>query len=123
MDFMSDNLYNGRRFRVFNVLESYGKDYFGFEVDTSINGNRVCSVLEHIVWLKGMQEMITVDNGSEFIGKALDAWVHRHGVKLWCSIDQDNPLCVNINVASIEETSHGIFKSSQGRYFKESFAS
>ncbi len=32
-------------------------------------------------------------------------------------------LCVNIDVASIEETSHGIFKSSQGRYFKESFAS
>jgi putative transposase len=46
MDFMSDNLYNGRRFRVLNVLDSYSRDFLGFEVDTSINGNRVCSVLE-----------------------------------------------------------------------------
>jgi putative transposase len=82
MDFMSDNLYNGRRFRVLNVLDSYNKDYLGCEVDTSINGNRVCNVLERIVWLKGMPEMITVDNGPEFIGKALDAWAHRYGVKL-----------------------------------------
>ena len=82
MDFMSDNLYNGRRFRVLNVLDSYSRDYVGFEVDTSINGNRVCGVLERIAWFKGMPEMITVDNGPEFIGKALDAWAHRHGVKL-----------------------------------------
>ena len=82
MDFLSDNLYNGRRFRVFNVLDSYSKDYLGYEVDTSINGQRVCNVLERIAWLKGMPEMITVDNGPEFIGKALDAWAHRHNVKL-----------------------------------------
>ena len=79
---MSDNLYNGRRFRVLNVLDSYNKDYLGFEVDTSINGKRVCSVLERIVWLKGMPEMITVDNGHEFIGQALDGWANLHGVKL-----------------------------------------
>jgi len=82
MDFMSDNLYNGRRFRVLNVLDSYSRDYLGFEVDTSINGKRVCSVLERIAWFKGLPELITVDNGPEFIGKALEAWAHRHGVKL-----------------------------------------
>jgi putative transposase len=36
----------------------------------SINGHRVCSVPKRIAWLKGMPEMFTVDNGSEFIGKA-----------------------------------------------------
>jgi len=82
VDFMSDNLYNGRPFRVLNVLDSYSRDYLGYEVDTSINGQRVCSVLEMIAWLKGMPEMITVDNDPEFIGKTLDAWDHRHGVKL-----------------------------------------
>ena len=60
----------------------WGLDYLGFEVDTSINSNRVCCVLERIVWFKGMPEMITVDNCHEFIGKSLDAWAHRHGVKL-----------------------------------------
>ena len=41
----------------------------------------------------------------------------------YCARTVKGSLCVNIVVASIEETSHGIFKSSQGRYFKESFAS
>lgn len=82
MDFMSDNLYNGRRFRVLNVVDSYSRDYLGFEVDTSITGKRVCGVLDRLVWFNGMPEMITVDNGPEFIGKALDAWSYRHKVKL-----------------------------------------
>lgn len=82
MDFMSDNLYNGRRFRVLNVLDSYSRDYLGFEVNTSINGTRVCAVLDRLVWFKGKPEMITVDNGPEFIGKALDAWAHDQQVKL-----------------------------------------
>ena len=73
MDFMSDNLSNGRRFRVLNVLDSYSRDYLGYEVDTSINGQRICSVFERIAWLKDMPEMITVDKGPEFIDKALDA--------------------------------------------------
>ena len=78
---MSDNLSNGRRFRILNVLDSYSRDYLGVEVDTSINGKRVCNVLERITWFKGLPEVSTVDNGPEFIGKALDAWGHRHGVK------------------------------------------
>lgn len=72
MNFMSDNLYNGRRFLVLNVPDSYSRDYLGFEVDTSINDNsRVCCVLKRIAWFKGMPEMITVDNGPGFIGKPL----------------------------------------------------
>jgi putative transposase len=42
MDLMSDKHYNGRRFGVLNVLDSYSRDYLGFEVDTSINGKQVC---------------------------------------------------------------------------------
>jgi len=82
MDFMSDNLHHGRRFRVLNVVDSYSRDFLGFEVDTSITGKRVCGVLDRLVWFNGMPEMITVDNGPEFIGKALDAWAYHHGVKL-----------------------------------------
>jgi putative transposase len=82
MDFMSDNLNHGRRFRVLNVVDSYSRDFLGYEVDTSITGKRVCGVLDRLVWFNGMPEIITVDNGPEFIGKALDAWAYRHGVKL-----------------------------------------
>lgn len=73
------------------MLDSYRRDYLGFEVDTSSNGNRVCSVLEKIAWFKGMPEMITVDNGPEFIGKVLDGWAHRHGLKLVFNRDRENP--------------------------------
>jgi hypothetical protein len=39
-----------------------------------------------------MPEMITVDNGPEFIGKTLDGWAHRHGLKLVFNRDRENPL-------------------------------
>lgn len=82
MDFMSNNLQNCRRFEVLSVLDSYSRDFLGFEADTSITGKQVCSVLDRLVWFNGVPEIITVDNGPEFIGKALDSWAHRHGVKL-----------------------------------------
>lgn len=78
MDFMSDNLNLSRRFRVLNVVDSYTRDFPGFEADTSITGKRVCGVLDRLFWFNGMPEIITVDNGPEFIGKALDAWAPRH---------------------------------------------
>jgi len=73
---------NGRRFRVLNVGDSYSRYFLGYEVDTSITGKRVCHVLDRLIWVSGKPEMITVDNGPEYIGKALDAWAYRHGVKL-----------------------------------------
>lgn len=82
MDFMSDNLYHGRRFRILSVMDSYSRDYLGFEVNTSIPGKKVCSVLDRLMWFNGKPKMITVDNGSEFIGKGLDAWACLNSVKL-----------------------------------------
>ena len=66
-------LANGRKIRLFKVQDSYTKEYLGFEVKSSISGKRVCRVLDRIIWLKGIPEIITVDNGHEFIGNALDA--------------------------------------------------
>ena len=81
MDFMRDNLANGRKIRLLNVHDSSTKEYLGFEVDRSINGKRVCRVLD--IALYGRKESrITVDNGPEFISNALDAWAFQHDVKL-----------------------------------------
>jgi putative transposase len=82
MEFMNDNLYHGRKFRILNVMDSYSRDYLGFEANTSIPGKKVCSVLDRLVWFNGKPKMITVDNGPEFIGKDLDAWACLHKVKL-----------------------------------------
>ena len=52
------------------------------EVDTSLGGVRVVGVLERLAETRGLPEVITVDNGPEFAGKALDEWAYRRGVKL-----------------------------------------
>lgn len=79
---MSDILNNGRRFRGLNVVDSYSRDFLGYEADTLITSKTVGGVLDRLVWFIGISEIITVNNGSEFIGKALDAWAYRHGVNL-----------------------------------------
>ena len=73
LDFMNDNLCNGRRFRILNVMDSYSLDFPGFEVDTSITGKRLCGVLDRLVWFNRVPDMIMVENGPEFISKVLDA--------------------------------------------------
>ena len=81
-------------------MDSYSRDYLGFEVNTSIPGKRVCSILDRLVWLNGKPRTITVDNGPELIGKALDAWACLHKVKLVFNrpgTPQDNAFIESLN--------------------------
>jgi putative transposase len=82
MDFVSDNLYNGRRFRVLTVVDNFSRECPVLEVDHSLPGQRVTRVLERIALTRGLPEVITVDNGPEFISKALDLWAYENSVKL-----------------------------------------
>ena len=52
------------------------------EADFSLTGDRVVVVLDRLKASYGLPETISVDNGPEFAGRALDEWAHRHGVKL-----------------------------------------
>jgi putative transposase len=82
MDFMRDSLANGRSIKVLSVVDEYTRKCFRIEVDTSINGVRVVRVLTEISQTEGLPEIIIIDNGPEFISKALDAWAYQRGVKL-----------------------------------------
>jgi putative transposase len=82
MDFMRDSLANGRAIKILAVVDEYTRKCFRIEVDTSINGVRVTRVLDEIARVEGLPEIIIIDNGPEFIGKALDAWAYQRGVKL-----------------------------------------
>jgi len=82
MDFVSDNLYNGRRFRVLTIVDDLSKECPALEVDHSLTGKRVTRVLDRIAMTKGLPEVITVDNGPEFISKALDLWAFENNVNL-----------------------------------------
>jgi putative transposase len=62
MDFMSDSLYDGRRFRVLTILDNFCRESVGIEVDTSISGERVTRVLDRIAETRGLPEVLVMDN-------------------------------------------------------------
>ncbi|MNS98665.1 IS2 transposase TnpB [compost metagenome] len=82
MDFVSDALYNGKRFRSLTVVDAYTRECLAIEVDQGIRGEQVVSVLERLRFLRGVPKNIRVDNGPEFISKVLDRWAYENGVTL-----------------------------------------
>ncbi len=82
MDFVMDTLLDGRRFRTLTVVDDWSRHSPLIEVDFPLTGTKVVAALERVVKLHGYPSMITVDNGSEFASKTLDAWAYAHGVKL-----------------------------------------
>lgn len=76
MDFMPDVLADGRRFRTLNILDTVSRECLAIEVDTSLPGARVVRVLEQLVAWYGAPQQVTIDNGPEFAGQALDAWAY-----------------------------------------------
>ena len=74
MDFVSDSIVTGRRFRALTIVDNYTRECPAIEVDTSLGGSRVVNVLERLSETRELPEVITIDNGPEFAGKALDEW-------------------------------------------------
>lgn len=82
MDFVFDTLFEGRRFKVLTLIDVFTRECLALLVDFSIGGQRVARTLDEVAELRGMPEVITVDNGPEFTSRALDEWAHRKQVKL-----------------------------------------
>jgi putative transposase len=82
MDFVSDSLASGRRFRSLNIVDDFTRECPATEVDTSLPAVRVVRVLERLAQSRGLPQVIVIDNGPEFTSKALDAWAYSRGVRL-----------------------------------------
>ena len=82
IDFMSDSLFCGRRFRTFNVVDDYNREALAIEVDLSLPSVRVVRVLERIVAWRGYPVKIRMDNGPEFISVTLADWADNHEIQL-----------------------------------------
>ena len=80
LDFMSDALETGRRFRVFNVEDQMTREGLAAEVDTSLPGPRVTRTLDRIVAERGKPEMIVSDNGTELTCNAVLKWAEDNAV-------------------------------------------
>lgn len=82
MDFMSDALASGRKFRTLNVLDDFNRESLAIEVDYSLPAERVVRVLEQVVLTRGYPAFIRVDNGPEYISQRLLEWAEQHGVTI-----------------------------------------
>jgi putative transposase len=74
IDFMSDSLVDGRKFRLFNVMDDFNRESLAIEVDTSLPSLRVIRVLEKLIAERGCPANIRCDNGPEFISHKLEEW-------------------------------------------------
>ena len=82
MDFMSDRLTARRAFRVLTIVDQFSRECPLLEADRSLTSKHVVECLDRLAWLHGKPESITVDKGSEFCSRALDAWAYQNGVRL-----------------------------------------
>ena len=81
MDFVSDNLFNGRRIRALTIVDNYSRECLGIYVDRSIKGRDVVTELERLRLFGGRRpQPIQVDQGPEFISKDLDRWAYENKV-------------------------------------------
>ena len=82
VDFMSDALYSGQRFRTFNVVDDFNREALAIEVDINLPASRVIRVLERITTWRGYPARLRMDNGPELVSVALADWAEEHGVVL-----------------------------------------
>lgn len=82
MDFMHDQLADGRSFRLLNVIDDFNREGLGIEVDLSLPAARVIRSLEQIIEWRGKPKVIRCDNGPEYISGALLAWAEQQGIRI-----------------------------------------
>jgi putative transposase len=80
MDFMHDQLSDGRNFRLFNVIDDFNREALCIAIDTSLPAARVIRELDQLIAWRGKPERLRMDNGPEFIAHAMQEWAAKHGI-------------------------------------------
>ena len=82
LDFMSDQLASGRRFRILNIVDDCSRECPGQIVDLSISGERLARFLDGLAKHRGLPESLVMDNGPELTSRAMFEWAQANGVEL-----------------------------------------
>jgi len=81
-DFVADALYNGRRFRTFNVVDDFNREALHIEIGTSITSERLVRVFRRIQAERPLPQVLRTDNGPEFLGEAFTEWAKQAGMAI-----------------------------------------
>jgi len=79
---MSDALWDGPRFRTFNVVDDFNREAMTIAIDFNLPAQRIVRELDQIAAVRGYPLKLRLDNGPEFIALALADWAEQHGVTL-----------------------------------------
>ena len=90
LDFVSDTLSDGRRFRILCIVDDYSRECLAAVVDTSLGGVRVVRELERLVEERAMPETVVSDNGTELTSGAVLRWATRRVA--WHYIEPGKPV-------------------------------
>lgn len=90
MDFINDSLYDGRKFRVFNLIDDCSREAIVQHTDFSITGKRLVRIFDEIKNVRALPKQIVCDNGTEFTSKAFLRWADENNVEI-CFIDKGKP--------------------------------
>jgi len=91
LDFVSDQLTDGRRFRILAVVDDCTRECLALVADTSLSGMRVARELDRLIGERGLPAMIVSDNGSELTSNAILAWADQNRVE-WHYIAPGKPM-------------------------------
>jgi transposase InsO family protein len=91
LDFVHDQLADGRRFRILNVVDDVTRECLAAVPDTSISGVRVARELTRLICQRGKPEMIVSDHGTELTSNAIFAWAKDQGIA-WHYIAPGKPM-------------------------------
>ncbi len=80
MDFMHDQLGDGRTIRALNVIDDFNREALCIEIDFSLPAERVIRVLEQVIEWRGAPQVIRCDNGPEYVSGALQRWASARGI-------------------------------------------
>ena len=82
MDFVHDQLSDGRKIRMLTMIDVYTREALAIEVGERLRGGDVALVLNRLVYLRGAPTALFVDNGAEFTGQIVDLWAYHHKVRM-----------------------------------------
>ncbi len=91
MDFMQDQLFDGKRFRTFNLVDEFTRESLVIHVNRSIRSVNVVEILNQLIKLRGKPMAIICDNGPEFDSQAVDLWAFKNQVQI-SFIDPGKPI-------------------------------